>query len=115
MRTLFSLAVAVLFLAAFSSNTLAQQPGSGPGPNDQKMMGREITPENFNEIRSRMLTMIEKRKTMLDTEKTCVEAAKNAEELKKCRPERPMGMGGMRQNGPGQQQGTRSDMGGQQQ
>jgi hypothetical protein len=115
MRTLFSLAVALLFLTAFSSNTFAQQqPGSGPGPNDQRMMGREITPENFNEMKTHMLTMIEKRKSMLDTEKTCVEAAKNAEELKKCRPERPMGMGGMRQNGPGRQQGPRSDMGGQQ-
>jgi hypothetical protein len=58
------------------------------------MMRREITPENFSEMKTHMLTMIEKRRTMLDTQKTCVEAAKNAEELKACRPERPMGMGG---------------------
>ena len=38
-----------------------------------------------------MLTMIEKRRTMLDTEKTCVEAAKSADELKTCRPERGLG------------------------
>ena len=104
MRTLFSLVVAVLFLAAFSPNTFAQQQDRiGPGPDDEKMMGREITPENFNEVKARMLTMIEKRRTMLDAEKTCVEAAKSADELKKCRPERPMGRGGMRQNGPGRQ------------
>ena len=104
MRTLYRIAVVALFVAAISSYAVAQQPGNGPGPDDQKMMRREITPENFNEMRTHMLTMIEKRRTMLDTEKACVEAAKNAEELKKCRPERPMGMGGMRQNGPGQQQ-----------
>ena len=117
MRTLFSLAVAALFLAVVSSYTFAQQqPGNGPGPDDQHMRGMEITPENFNEIRSRMLTMIEKRKAMLDTEKTCVEAAKSADELKKCRPERPMGGmgGGMRQNGPGRQQGSGAGMQGQQ-
>jgi hypothetical protein len=99
MKTLFSLAVAVLFLTVFSPNTFAQQQ-----PDTQEMRGREITPENFNEMKTHMLTMIEKRRTMLDTEKTCVEAAKNAEELKKCRPERPMRKGGMRQNGPGRQQ-----------
>jgi hypothetical protein len=115
MRTLFSLAVVVLFLTAFSSNTFAQQqPGSGPGPDDRKMMNREITPENFAEVKARMLTMIEKRKAWLDTEKACVEAAKSADELKKCRPERPMGMGGMHQNGPGRQQGPGPGMGGQQ-
>jgi hypothetical protein len=114
MKTLFSLAVAVLFLTVFSPTTFAQQqPGSGP--DDRRMMGREITPENFSEMRSHMLTMIEKRRTMLDTEKTCVEASKNADELKKCRPERPMGMGGgMRQNGPGRQQGSRGGTEGQQ-
>jgi hypothetical protein len=114
MRTLYSLAVAVLFLAAISSYTFAQQqPGSGPGPGDQKMMGKEITPENFTEVKARMLTMIEKRRTWLDTEKACVEAAKSADELKKCRPERPMG-GGMHHNGPGRQQGSGPGMGGQQ-
>jgi len=117
MRTLFSLAAAVLFLAALSSYTFAQQqPCNGPCPDDQKMMGREITTENFNEMKAHMLTMIEKRKTWLDTEKACVEAAKSADELKKCRPERPMGgMGvGMHQRGPGRQQGGRPGMGGQQ-
>jgi hypothetical protein len=111
MKTLFSFAVAVLFLAALSSSVFAQQSQSGPGPDDQMMMRKEITPENFGEMRTHMLTMIEKRRTMLDTQKTCVEAAKNAEELKACRPERPMGMGGgngLRQRGP------RSGMGGQQ-
>lgn len=116
MKTLFGFVVTVLFLATLSSTTLAQQPGTGPGPGDQKMMGREITPENFAEVKTRILTMIEKRRTMLDTEKTCVEAAKAAEELKKCRPERPMGGmgGGMHGNGPARQQGPGAGMGGQQ-
>ena len=114
MRTLFSIAVAVLFLAAFSPSTFAQQQPSGPGSNGQKMMGKEITPENFSEMKARILTMIEKRRTMLDTEKACVEAAKSADELKRCRPERPMGMGGMQQNGPGHQRGPGAGMQGQQ-
>ena len=109
MRTLFSFVVALLFLAALSSNIFAQQPATNPGPDDRPMMRREITPENFSEMRTHMLTMIEKRRTMLDKEKVCVEAAKSADELKKCRPERPMGMGGgMQQRGPG------AGMGGQQ-
>jgi hypothetical protein len=117
MRTLFSFVVAVVFLSALSLNAFAQQqPGNGPGPGDQQMMGREITPENYTEVKARMLTMIEKRRTWLDKEKACVEAAKNADELKKCRPERPMGGmgGGMHQRGPGQQQGGGPGMGGQQ-
>ena len=113
MKTLFSIAVAILFLTVFSPNTFAEpQPGSGPGPNDQKMMGREITPENFAEMKTRILTMIEKRQTMLNTEKTCVEASKTADELKKCRPERPMG--GRGPNGPDRDQGSQPGMGGHQ-
>jgi len=106
MKTLFSLAVAMLFLASLSANTLAQQRFT----DDRKMAGKEITPENFNEMKARVRTMIEDRRTRLDAEKACVDAAKDAEELKKCRPERPMGMGGgMHQNGPGRQRGPRAD------
>ena len=106
MRTLVSLAFAVLFLTSVSQHAFAQQPGSGPGPAGPEGSGKAMTPENFKEIKTRILARIEERRTMLDKEKTCVEAAQNADELRKCRPERPMGMGpgGMQNRGPGQGQ-----------
>ncbi len=55
---------------------------------------REFTPEQFSDLKSRALKMIEERKTRLEQEKACVEAATNIEEFRKCRPERPMGPGG---------------------
>ena len=110
MRMLYSFAVAVLFLTALSQHAFAQQQGSGPGPAVQKGMGAGITPENFAEVKARILTRLEERRTMLDKEKTCVDASQNAEELKKCRPERPMGMGpgGMQHRGQGQNQPSNS-------
>jgi len=106
MRVLSSLAVAVLFLAANSPNTVAQQhtsnkPCNGPCHDDREVLEKEITPENFSEMRSRLLAMIEKRRTKLDSEKACLEAAKNAEALKKCRPEQSMGKNcDKHENGP---------------
>ena len=104
MKTLFSFIVAALFLTAISQHAFAEQvPGSNPGPAVQG--GKPA--ETFNDRKSRILTMLEDRKVRLEKEKACVEAAKNSDDLMKCRPERPMGMGpgGMPQGGrPGQQQ-----------
>lgn len=98
MRKLISLVVVVIFLFALSQIGLAQQgPGSGPGP------GKAFAPENFEETKARVLRMIEERRKRLDQEKACVEAAKNREELTKCRPEPRMGRGGMNQEGPREQ------------
>jgi primosomal protein N'' len=107
-RIVASMVVVVLFLAALSQVVLAQQgPAGGPGPAMHEMMGKEITPEQFPEVKARVLKMIDERKTRLDKEKACVEAATNGAELKKCRPERPMGEGGGMQGGPGQQRPSR--------
>jgi hypothetical protein len=96
--------VVVLFLAALSQAVPAQQgPAGGQGPAMREGMGKEITPEQFNETKARVLKMIDERRTRLDQEKTCVEASTNGAELKKCRPERPMGPGGGMHGGPGQQ------------
>lgn len=111
MRTLLSFVFAVLFVAALSQVAFAQGapeggPGIGPGPGMQQGAGKEITPEQFNQMKSNVLKMIEERRVRLDQAKACVQAAKNAEELRKCRPERPMmgpgGRGGKFQGGPGQ-------------
>jgi hypothetical protein len=102
MRTVLSFVFAVLLVATVSQVSFAQDPpeggpGMGPGPGMQQGAGKEITPEQFNQMKSNMLKMIDERKAMLDQEKACVQAAKNAEELRKCRPERPM----MRPRGAG--------------
>lgn len=88
--------VVVIFLSAFSQVGFAQQ-GPGPGP------GKAFASENFEETKARVLRMIEERRKRLDQEKACVEAAKNREELTKCRPEPRMGRGGMNQEGPREQ------------
>ncbi len=84
--------VALLFVLAFSHAAIAQQ---GPGT------GKPSAPEDFKDKQARILKMIEDRKAHLDKAKACVEAAKTDEDLQKCRPERPMGMGpgGMRRGG----------------
>jgi hypothetical protein len=102
MKTLFSFIVAALFLTAIPQHAFAQQaPGSGPGPAVQG--GKPA--ETFTERKAHILTMLEDRKTRIEKEKACVEAAKDNDDLKKCRPERPMGMGqgGMQQGRSGQQ------------
>lgn len=109
-KAVASMVVVVLFLAALSQAVLAQQgPAGGPGgPAMHEMMGKEITPEQFPEVKAKVLKMIDERRTRLDKEKACVEAATNGAELKKCRPERPMGgLGGGMQGGPGQQRPSR--------
>jgi len=106
-RIVASMVVVVLFLAALSQVVLAQQASAGPGPAMHEMMVKEITPEQFPEVKARMLKMIDERRTRLDKEKACVEAATKGAELKKCRPERPMGPGGGMHGGPGQQQPPR--------
>jgi hypothetical protein len=102
--------LAVLFALALSQVAQAQQgSGSGPGPGGQEWAGKSATPEQFKDKKARVLKMIEERRTKLDQAKTCVEAAQTDEDLQKCRPERPMGMGpgGMRRGGGMQGGGMR--------
>jgi hypothetical protein len=95
--------IAALFLLAFSQAALAQQ---GPGPLAQGT-GKSATPEEFKDKKDRILKMLEERRAHLDKAKACVEASKTDDDLLKCRPERPMGMGpgGMHRRGPGGMQG----------
>ncbi len=113
MRTVLSFVFAVLLAATLSQVAFAQGapeggPGMGPGPGMQQGAGKEITPEQFNQMKTNVLKMIEERRAKLDQAKACVQAAKNPEELRKCRPERPMmgpgGRGGQFPGGSGQQQ-----------
>ncbi len=95
--------IVALFLLAFSQAALAQQ---GPGPSAQGT-GKSATPEEFKDKKDRILKMIEERRAHLEKAKACVEAAKTDDDLLKCRPERPMGMGpgGMRRGGLSSMQG----------
>ncbi len=103
------LILAALLSLALAQVALAQQ---GPGPLSQTG-GKSATPEEFKNKKDRVLKMIEERRAHLDKAKACVEAAKTDEELQKCRPERPMGMGpgmrhgGMQGEGPGMMRGQR--------
>jgi hypothetical protein len=109
MRTILTVVLAVLFAAALSQVAFAQGApeggqGMGPGPGMQQGGGREITPERFNQMKAHALKMIEERRVKLDQAKACVQAAKNPEELRKCRPEPPMmGPGGRGGHFPGGQ------------
>ena len=94
MRALIWMVLAVLMISAVSLSASAQQNPGGPGPMMQSGEKRELTPEQFNDMKARALKMIEERRTRLEQEKTCVEAATTMEELRKCRPERPIGPGG---------------------
>lgn len=100
-------AVATLFLSSISPAVLAQQsrpfPGAGPGPMMQGGAGKDFSPEQFTETKTRVLQMLEERKTRLEQEKTCLQAANSIDELQKCRPRPPMGRPGGMQGGPGQQ------------
>jgi hypothetical protein len=81
-RAIVIIFAAMLFIAVPVVSFSQPPPGRG-------LQGKEITPENFNEVRSGMLQRIEERMKRLTQEKACVEAAKSADELKKCVPEGP--------------------------
>ncbi len=107
-------ALAVLLALALAQIALAQQ---GPGP--MAPQGKSATPEKFEDRKARILKMLEERRAHIDKTKACVEAAKSDDDLEKCRPERPMGMGpggmhrgGMQGGGPGMMRG--GGQGGQQ-
>jgi hypothetical protein len=103
MRIIAIAVVVVLLLTAGSVVVLAQQgPSGGPGTGMQEGMKKEYTPEQFPEVKARVLKMLDERKARLERERACVEKATTHAELKKCRPEPPMG-GQMHRGGTGQQ------------
>jgi len=95
--------VVILSLFAMGPVTaLAQQgPMGGPGPGGNEGMQKQFAPEQFPEVKARMLKMLDERKARIEQEKACVEKAANHEELRKCRSEPPMG--GPMHRGPGPQ------------
>jgi len=104
MRTVSSFMAAVLLMGVFALTAVAQQaPGGDPGPAVQQGAEKQMTPEQFTALKSRILKMIDARKTKLDEEKACVEAAKTPGELKKCRPHHPMRSADKNRRGPVQQ------------
>lgn len=108
MKIFVSMAASLLIVLVFSVFVLAQQgPGAGPGPGFQQGTGKQVTPEQFTGMKTHVLNMIEARRAKLDEAKACATAATTPDELRKCRPEHPMGGRGpgMRgQRGPGMQQ-----------
>jgi hypothetical protein len=103
MRNTAIIGIVVLFLVAGSLAALAQQgPMGGPGPGKQGWMQQQITPEQFPEFKAQALKNIDERIKRMGEQRACIEKAQTHEEMKKCRPEQPMG-GGPMHRGPGQQ------------
>jgi hypothetical protein len=104
MRVVASMIIVVLVMAAGASPALAQQGqmgGQGPGPGMGKGMQQEVTPEKFPEFKARELKNIDERMKRMVEHRACIEKAQTHEEMKKCRPEPPMGGGQMpRGSGP---------------
>lgn len=76
--------------AAFAAPAGAQmneERGPGPGPGMRGESAKEMTAEQFDAVKEKVLKMFERRQKRLDGEKACVEAATNMEEMRKCRPE----------------------------
>jgi hypothetical protein len=116
MRSAAIVGIVVLFLAAGTLAAVAQQgPAGGPGPGMRGMGQQEVTPEQFPEFKAQALKNIDERMKRMGEHRVCIEKAQTHEEMRKCRPEPPMGNGPMHRWGPGQQQPMNpGKMGGQQ-
>jgi hypothetical protein len=115
MRNVALLVVVVLVLIAGSFTAHAQQgPAGGPGPALREGATNEFSPEQFPEVKARVLKMLDERRERLGQERACVEKATNHEDLKKCQRKPPIG--GPSPRGSGQQRPMDPGMmGGQQQ
>jgi len=105
MRVVAVMVVVVLVMGVGASLVLAQQGqmgGPGPGPGMGKGMQQEVTPEQFPEFKAQALKNIDERIKRMGEHKACIEKAQTHEEMRKCRPEQPMG-GGQMHRGPGPQ------------
>jgi hypothetical protein len=81
----FYLTAAALTVALFSSAAFAQpNTGGGPGPAAGQQVEKQMTPEQFSALKTRILKGIEVRQAKLNEGKACVEAATTPAELKKC-------------------------------
>lgn len=92
MRKAMVLIFTVVLLSAVAKVSFSEMRGENMPPS-HGMGAKNITPENFNEAKAGILQKIEERLNKLNEEKACVQAASNADELKKCRPQRPEGLG----------------------
>jgi hypothetical protein len=90
MRKAMVFIFAVVLLSAFAKVSFSEMRAENMPPSQGVGM-KNITPENFNEAKAGILQKIEERQKSLNKEKDCVQAAGNADELKKCRPQRHEG------------------------
>lgn len=110
MRLKFFICFALVAFIALGFSLVSAQAGPTPGPvpDQGQKTEKQMTPEQFAAMKNKILNMLEVRRTKIEEAKVCVTAATTPEELRKCRPEHPIGMGmkpHMRgQRGMGQQQ-----------
>ena len=97
MKRIIVIMLAVMFVISFSLVSSAQMPaGSAPAVKGEQ----QVPAKKFDDFKAGLLKRLDERIKRLTEEKACVEAAKDREELKKCRPERPEGPGGPGQHPP---------------
>ncbi len=82
---------AVLLLVVFPAVSFSETPSqrSGPTPGAQ---GKEMSADNFDETKARILQRMEEQIKRITQEKACVSAATNMDELRKCRTVGPQRM-----------------------
>ena len=98
MKNTIITATALMIFIVFTGVSFSQTPPEGkPG---LTAGDREMPPQNFDERKAWILKRIDDRMKKTQAEKACVEAAKNIDDLNKCRPARPEGPG---QRNPQQQ------------
>lgn len=103
MKTRVCTAVAMMVLiAGIAAGPVSAQMAGDSGNRPAFREGGEITHEQFPEMKTRILSMIEERRKRLEEEKACVETASSPAELRKCRPQPPRTEGRPDRGGPGQ-------------
>ncbi|HUL00589.1 MAG TPA: hypothetical protein VLX29_07015 [Nitrospirota bacterium] len=103
MIIILHLTLSTLFVTICAFDAIAQDVSNGPSPAGQWGIGKQLTPEQFAAMKSRILNMIEVRREKLDEKKACVTAAQTPVELGKCRQHHWMNSGAGQQGHISQQ------------
>jgi len=109
MKRILVIVIAAVFVFSMAQSLFAQAPADGTPP---MLRGdKPAQPQSFEETRASILKRIDDRIRRSTEERACVDASKNMDELKKCRPERPAPPGGQMPGGSGMMQRQQPPMG----
>jgi len=109
MKRILVIVIAALFVFSMVQSLFAQAPADGTPP--MLRGNKPAQPQSFEETKAGLLKRMDDRIKRMTEERACVEAAKNQDDLKKCRPERPAPPGGQVPGAPAMMQRQPSPMG----